>query len=323
MENNIEATVRALQERVALLEKQSGMKTPRSQGKESTRTAITNETLSAVKADLETVLNTIQAILDGSTITNACYTNGISYEKFQRTLNYARLPHNEKYSKSAVRLDAKEFSTWEERLYADALNVPLGSKELACSMPDDAEETVQAVLKMLPDRERNAIESVYERGETLEQAGCILGVTRERARQIALRGIRMIGFKYGNEMKCGAAAVKQAEQIFLRKKEEMIAGLVETRKSSDVEYIVAERERGLTTEGRAHSIKISDMNLSMRAYNVLRQNGKGTLEDILAIKDVYELQHMRNAGAKVVDEILNAVHKFGYTMLWERRATEE
>lgn len=314
---SIEETVRELQERVAALEQsRDRRKTSRKTGG-AMRTVATNESLLEMKSDIEIVLSVIRSVLDGTTITAACSQYGISYPKFQRFLNFARLPYDEKQKKTTIRLDEKRFSTWEERLYADLFCVRLGSSELAGLMPDDAKDTIREALKTLTERERTAIESVYEYDETLEQAGEMLGVTRERARQIALSGIRKIRHRYGNEMQCGVAAVKRAEQIFTEQKEAKIAELVERRKAMDVEYRMAEHELTTPADGRAHSVKIADMGLSTRAYNVLARYEKRTLADLLSITNAQTLRSMRNCGSSVYNEILGAVHRLGYAMQWE------
>lgn len=311
------AALQDLQERVAALEARGTTRKNPQKGSEARRTAITNETLFTVKADLETVVKTVQAIMDGDTITTACAKNGIPYRKFCSCLNYARLPYNENHAKCNMRLDEKRFSTWEERLYADMFSVQLGSGELADLMPDDAEETIREALKMLPDRERQVIETLYEHGETLDRAGKLFGVSRERVRQIARTGLVRIRRRYGREMQCGIAAVKQAAQIFAEQKQAMILELVEKQKAMDGEYRATENRLAMLTDERARSVRVEDMGLSTRAYNVLARGEIRTLADLLGVTNAQTLLRMRNCGPTVYHEIVDAVHRLGYAMRWE------
>lgn len=60
----------------------------------------------------------------------------------------------------------------------------------------EAHEVVQDVLRQLPARERNIIDRRFglqdHRGETLEEIGDDLGVTRERVRQIEVKGLKRL-----------------------------------------------------------------------------------------------------------------------------------
>lgn len=72
--------------------------------------------------------------------------------------------------------------------------------EPACPPPDlDDLGALSAMLDALPPRERLVIESLYLEGKTLRQTGALVGVSKERVRQIKLLALaRMRGMAESN-----------------------------------------------------------------------------------------------------------------------------
>ena len=58
---------------------------------------------------------------------------------------------------------------------------------------------------------------------------------------------------------------------------------------------------------------IEKLNLSARAYNVLKRNAINTMGNLLDFMVEKDLHEMRNAGAKTVDEILHAIEEYHIT----------
>lgn len=63
----------------------------------------------------------------------------------------------------------------------------------------------------------------------------------------------------------------------------------------------------------ATSVTLSDMDLSIRAFNVLHAVGCRNLNDVIKMT-TDDLKNLKNSGKITCFEILNTVHRFGYTM---------
>jgi RNA polymerase primary sigma factor len=111
---------------------------------------------------------------------------GVSTEKVERAL---------KASAHSVSLEEPQWDNDEVELVADYIPAedppPEEEVQRAC-----LKERVAEVLRTLPEKERLVLELKYglngEKEHTLEEIGKILGVTRERVRQIELQALRRL-----------------------------------------------------------------------------------------------------------------------------------
>lgn len=93
--------------------------------------------------------------------------------------------------------------SWQERLYMDVF----GIKNIS-DIPLDVNSSVETALTMLPKREADVLLYRYRDGITLDETGYKIGVTRERARQIEHKALRLLRhsnissvLKYGENFK--------------------------------------------------------------------------------------------------------------------------
>lgn len=70
-------------------------------------------------------------------------------------------------------------------------------------------------------------------------------------------------------------------------------------------------------------IPISDLELSTRAYRALIKGNYATLADVLNINSLSELVSIRQAGVKVIEEIMDKVHSLGYRFKFENEYDED
>jgi RNA polymerase primary sigma factor len=111
---------------------------------------------------------------------------GVSTEKVERAL---------KASAPSVSLDDPQWDNDEAELVADYIPADDDSPEEKIQRAR-LKERVAEVLRTLPEKERLVLELKYGlnggNGHTLEEIGKILGVTRERVRQIELQALRRL-----------------------------------------------------------------------------------------------------------------------------------
>ena len=175
----------------------------------------------------------------------------------------------------------------------------------------------------LNEREKRIILYRYKEKRTLEDIAKDFNLTRERIRQIERKAITKI--KYKKEMFYSDfddyLLVKKNHD---RKKEELIekivildnllfkASLLINDKQTTVGQI--EEFMNLSEEARknilAEFTDISDLDLSVRAYNCLRRARINTIGE-LAKKSVTDLMKVRNLGRKCLKEIIETLRDLG------------
>ena len=173
------------------------------------------------------------------------------------------------------------------------------------------EERLQKLIEkeVITPREEMVLLSIYKDNKTLEQTGKILGVTRERIRQIQWKTLKKL-MRRKNYFEVGDYFSK--EQLA---KQDYQKYLEEKHKEWDYEsaksFIIA-YERGLTDEKiKALEIPIEELDLSVRSYNCLKRAGIKTIKE-LSEKTVYDLYKIRYMGRKSAKEIMDTLEeKFG------------
>ena len=60
-------------------------------------------------------------------------------------------------------------------------------------------------------------------------------------------------------------------------------------------------------------LPIEEMDLSVRSYNCLKRAGLNTIQDLLK-KSKSDMFKVRNLGAKSVEEVINKLESYGFTL---------
>ena len=170
------------------------------------------------------------------------------------------------------------------------------------------EERLQKLAKkgVITPREEMVLFAIYKDNKTLEQTGKILGVTRERIRQVQYKALRKL-MRWQRYFEVGEYFSK--EQLA---KQDYQKYLEEKHKEWDYESaksFIAAYEQNLTDEKiRALEIPIEELDLSVRSYNCLKRAYIKTIKE-LSEKTVYDLYKIRNMGKKSAKEIMQKLEE--------------
>ena len=208
-------------------------------------------------------------------------------------------------------------SPWPYNLYDAVSGGRYNAKEKWDTLlTDDQIRGMYQALETLTDRTREMIFLYYRDGLYLDQIGTRAGLSRERVRQIIVKGIRRLRhpsrfnlMRYGPEYMAAENELNQRwkelrlNQLALDKWEEDLcakrAGLEEEKRCADIS----------TPQNTRRSISLSDMDLSVRSYNCLARAGCETLQDVLDLAESGEMIGLRNLGRKSYDEITGKLYE--------------
>lgn len=172
------------------------------------------------------------------------------------------------------------------------------------------EERLQKLIDegTLTQREETVLFAIFKENKTLQETGKILGVTRERVRQVQIRALQKLKrrkyyFEVGEYFSKEQLAKQDYEKYLEEKHKEWE---YESAKAYVIEY-----ETGLTAEKRKSlEIPIEELDLSIRAYNCLRRANIRTIKELVN-KTQYDLLKIRNMGKKSLKEIVIKLDSLG------------
>ena len=150
----------------------------------------------------------------------------------------------------------------------------------------------QAIAE-LSEREQQVIILRYKHDFTLDDVASPFHVTRERIRQIEHKALRKL------------RARRNYWVIECIKKE-----------------VAAQARRQIGNHNDFDNLPISNLGLSVRAYNCLRRSGIDTLGK-LSEMTYDDLMKVRNIGRKSVEEIITTACKYGITFKWKGEANDQ
>lgn len=162
-----------------------------------------------------------------------------------------------------------------------------------------------ALSNRLTPREEYVLKLYYSSDSmSLELVAKDLGVTTERVRQIlvkALRRLRHSSFKIFSYYD-----FKEYDSLY---KEEL------AKRIQEIEFIKNASEDIILslTKYPTSSIKIEELELSLRSYNCLKRANINTIEELIS-KTQEDLLKIRNLGRKSTKEIIEKLKSFGYEL---------
>lgn len=187
-------------------------------------------------------------------------------------------------------------------------------------MSDESELYLAMSLSRLTDREKKVIYLRYFRQLTLREVGQEIGTANERARQIEAKAVRKLRNPYhasGYIIKYGAKAYVEMR---VNEKVETARQEIEEQLVADYHAKMAEMEEkgmklqleALDTKARSYSTELTELDLSVRAYNCMSRAGCKTVSDIIQKYPTWnDACKIRNLGRKSMEEISQKLKKMG------------
>lgn len=218
--------------------------------------------------------------------------NGEQISKTFKTLEEAEeylknLDKNSKRANFDYPLDIIDF------LFKDYENVDIAYIE------NNFDTNLQIVLETIPEREARIFLKSCKDGYTLEAIGLQEGITRERVRQIVAKAERRL--KHPSRL----AILKRGKEV--KELQEDVAKLtfdLYKRKLELIEQINNPNTIILSKEEKLQSIKIEDLDFSVRTYSCLKRANINKLTDLLSKREE-DLMKIRNFGRKSLREVNN------------------
>lgn len=207
----------------------------------------------------------------------------------------------------------------------DCTREEVSAKEELCKY--DIYEFESYMISRLSDREIRCIEAKYRFGMTLEDTGKMFDVTRERIRQILARAQRKLRYKVYTCARVSQEDYKlvKTQRAFIQDQYNKLLDFVMDTKNLTEDEITDILERRVVSEALTDDKDISELELSVRAYNCLKRSGIKTVSRIIEIDEASEnsewIFKVRNLGRKSVEEIRQRLLEHcGYTLKFYRQS---
>lgn len=180
----------------------------------------------------------------------------------------------------------------------------------ASSIEEHIEENFKWVISTyLSEREEKLLTERIINKKTLEATALILGVTKERVRQIEAKALRRLKLRrnylaLGKNIGDLFITIKEEEQK-LQNKLFAINKQIERLVNND---FTKEEIFDLVTK-KDTNCSIMELDLSVRSYNCLKRAGINTIEELMKVEDE-QLLRLRNMGKKSFKEIKDKLKVF-------------
>ena len=184
-------------------------------------------------------------------------------------------------------------------------------------LTDEAELCLTMCMSRLTENEKRVLWLRFFEQKTLTEVGDIFGVTRERIRQMESKAIRKL-----RHPSC-SYILKHGVKAYIDKRvDEKVREVLKIRQSElENEYrekmagvVIRDDEEKRTLIAKLRATRIDELDMSIRANNVLSRAGCRTVDDILTKYSTYEKAiTMRNLGSKTLEEISNKLLELGFT----------
>jgi hypothetical protein len=201
-------------------------------------------------------------------------------------------------------LKEEEYSSaeWPQNLMLD-----IG---IVCTQDEalEVEDHLIYAVKTLSERGGKAVLLRYRQKLTFKDVGDSLGIRKERARQLVRQGVNRLSRREILDVVCmGERALRTISSLrmeYAREVDNLKAKIEETKGTGAAIPLTNDKDLSI------YEKDISYLSLSVRSYNVLYRNN---IKKIGQLKNVTreDLSNMRNAGAKSIEEIVEAARTFG------------
>ena len=185
-------------------------------------------------------------------------------------------------------------------------------------------EELKTTLGTLSEREQKVLDLRFREKLTLQACVPILGVTRERIRQIEAKALRKLRHPVrANRLLSISMATHRG---ILKEKDELYEDLAIKYENLKVVYESTSNQKvdpdvmtGLAEKAKLLEQPIEELELSVRSYNCLKRKGKNKVKDITSMT-LEELSQVRNLGRKSMEEVLSVLEYKGLEL---RKEVEE
>lgn len=208
-------------------------------------------------------------------------------------------------------LNAGRYTEYESPWPYNLVDTIIG-KPIDWILNEDHLAALDQAMNVLSERERKAILLYYQHGKSLEDLGREFNVTRERIRQVILRGIKKMRHpSLISALRTGLDVARDTEAARARllELETQIDSL--EQKLADHKAAVNEMSAICATVPNALArpdTSVFDLGLSVRSTNCLWRGGYDTLGKVIDAAEAGQLKGVRNLGMKSLEEILAALY---------------
>ena len=171
--------------------------------------------------------------------------------------------------------------------------------------PVDFEQSVDAALNSLQERERDVLLKYFRDGMALKQIGDDYGVTGNRVRQI--RDSAECKLRHPTRyriIKKGLFAETVKEQAFQAERQ------AESEKRSNMLKDIRNIRDPEQALEALEDVYVSDLDLGIRAFNCLMRSGVLSVADVIRLIATGGIRKIRNCGVSTTDEIIRQVNAF-------------
>lgn len=186
--------------------------------------------------------------------------------------------------------------------------------------PADIDGTVTYIILRFDERVQKVIFGRYKEGKSYGQLATELGVSHERARQIASKALRQMRSskcraflaagiaEYISQIRISVAESYASKQISEATENiKIVADRLSKLTGDDILSVILEKQ---AAESR-RKLTIDEIGLSVRSFNILKRAGLHTVSDILHCGDLSMVQHM---GEKSIAEITQKIRNLGFEL---------
>lgn len=176
-----------------------------------------------------------------------------------------------------------------------------------------ARDTERMIFDILTDREREVIELRWQDGLTLKEAGDLCHVTSERIRAIENRALNKLVYPPNFKPYTAVPYGKWEEESAARAKAEERLDLCLRRQSNETP---SGTDNALFDPKNIFIEDLQDC-ISYHAAKCLKLAGYVTLNDLLEIPALADLERIKGLGRKSIHAILSYIHGRDLRMAWE------
>lgn len=176
-------------------------------------------------------------------------------------------------------------------------------------------DELESVLDSLSEREQKVLKLRFQEKMTLQNCVPIIGISRERVRQIEAKALRLL--RHPARIRKLQTISKAEHYEVIKAKDEKYEELALEYENLKKAYLAgvqpeefSEFTTGMVEKARLLNTEIEELGFSYRSYNCLKRANINTVEDIINIT-FKDLNKIRNLGKKSQVEILDALESHG------------
>lgn len=180
------------------------------------------------------------------------------------------------------------------------------------AMDGDREKGLEKALSTLTEREQAVLRLRFEEARTLEEVGTIIGVHKERARQIEAKAIRRLRhparrqfIEYGAEGKQMLDNLKEREAEVTQRENNVAV------REQEVATALQAMNKPQAENDIPKDVSIRTLDLSVRSFNCLIRADIVTVAKLAAKAEDGSLIHVRNFGIHCLQECLYKLYDLG------------